>query len=674
MADLGDLYRRTDGNPFFVTEILAAGGGVPETVRDAVLARAVRLSSRARRVLDCAAVIGSPFELHWLDDVAASDAPWLDECVSAGMMGQSGGRVEFRHELARTVVEEAIPPASRRALHSAVLRVLLADGATDARLAHHAEGAGDRRATAHHAARAAAQAARLGAHREAAAQYQRALRSVPPDDFRARAELLQRCSEECALSDQSALAVALADEALTLWRAQGDRLREGDVLRWLARLAWMSDRAADALRIGRESITVLERLPAGPELAQAYATLGRPLALDQNLDEARPLVERALELAITSSQPSQVTLARIDLGLVMALGREPGGMDLLASAAAEARDLGLDEHAAKGMFQLGRVPWGFLRFIEAEERMRAAEAYCSDRGVEFVRDYVIAVRADIRLGMGDWALAEELAAEVWLRTTPASPTIRTIMAGTALGLVRARRGIPDPDVLVELAQHGAILPVHAMTLGVPAALAEAAWLAGRRVPVEELRAAAVHARVDRVNGPLRLAELSWWRQTAGEDVAAEGDGPFVAQVCGDWRAAAESWEALGFPYHRALALAAASEERPLREALDICRALGAVPLGRRVARRLRASGVRSIPRLRASRRADRRPSGLTSRELDVMPLLADGLRNKEIAARLVVSERTVHHHVSEILRKLDVHSRGAAVARAGQLRLVAKDG
>jgi DNA-binding CsgD family transcriptional regulator/tetratricopeptide (TPR) repeat protein len=667
VADLGDLYRRTGGNPFFVTESLAAGAGVPETVRDAVLARAVRLSPGARRALDCAAVIGSSFEFRWLEDAAGSDASWLDECVSVGMVRENGGTIEFRHELARTVVEEAIPPVSRRALHDAVFRVLLADGASDARLAHHADAAGDRRAAVRHAARAAEQAARLGAHHEAAAQYQRALRSVPPDDVRTRATLLQRCSEECALSDQSALAVACADEALAMWRAEGDRLREGDVLRWRARLAWMSDRAADALRIGREAITVLERLPESPELAHAYATLGRQHALDQDLDEARPLVERALATARRSGDPALVALSRIDLGLVKALGQEPGGMEMLAAQVAEARELGLDEHAAKGMFQLARVRWGFLDYVGADQFLLAAETFCSDRGVEIIRDYVLALRAEIRLGLGDWAQAEELATGVWQRRTPASPTIRNMFAGLALGLVRARRGIPADGVLGQVAAHGATLPVNAVQLGVPAALAESAWLAGRRLPVDELRAAAVRARADRVNGPLRLAELSWWRQVAGEDVTAEGDGPFLAQLSGDWRAAAESWEVLGLPYHRALALAAAPGERPLREALEICRTLGAVPLGRRVARRLRVSGVRNIPRLRSPKRGDHDSAGLTSRELDVLPLLSEGLRNKEIAAHLVLSERTVHHHVSEILRKLGVHSRGAAVAKAKEL-------
>ena len=63
------------------------------------------------------------------------------------------------------------------------------------------------------------------------------------------------------------------------------------------------------------------------------------------------------------------------------------------------------------------------------------------------------------------------------------------------------------------------------------------------------------------------------------------------------------------------------------------------------------------------------PAGLTPRELEVLTLVADGMRNAQIAERLVVSEKTVGHHVSAVLRKLDVTSRGEAAAKAVRLGL-----
>ena len=87
-----------------------------------------------------------------------------------------------------------------------------------------------------------------------------------------------------------------------------------------------------------------------------------------------------------------------------------------------------------------------------------------------------------------------------------------------------------------------------------------------------------------------------------------------------------------------------------------------------MSRRLRELGVRDIPRgPRPATQAG--PAGLTAREVQVLGLLAQGLRNSEIAARLVISERTVANHVATILGKLAVDSRGAAVAAAARLGL-----
>jgi DNA-binding NarL/FixJ family response regulator len=94
--------------------------------------------------------------------------------------------------------------------------------------------------------------------------------------------------------------------------------------------------------------------------------------------------------------------------------------------------------------------------------------------------------------------------------------------------------------------------------------------------------------------------------------------------------------------------------------------LGARPAAARVARMLRERGVRDVPDgPRATTRSN--PAGLTARELEVLTLVAQGLRNGEIAAQLFLSEKTVGHHVSAILRKLDVRTRGQAASEAARL-------
>jgi DNA-binding NarL/FixJ family response regulator len=94
--------------------------------------------------------------------------------------------------------------------------------------------------------------------------------------------------------------------------------------------------------------------------------------------------------------------------------------------------------------------------------------------------------------------------------------------------------------------------------------------------------------------------------------------------------------------------------------------LGARPAAAIVARRLRTRGVRGVPRgPRAGTRAN--PAGLSNRELELLPLLIAGQRNSEIAEHLVLSPKTVDHHVSAILRKLGVRNRAQAAAAAGHL-------
>jgi DNA-binding NarL/FixJ family response regulator len=154
--------------------------------------------------------------------------------------------------------------------------------------------------------------------------------------------------------------------------------------------------------------------------------------------------------------------------------------------------------------------------------------------------------------------------------------------------------------------------------------------------------------------------------------APDTDDPYALRATGDWRAAARRWEQLGCPFERAAALADADDEEALLAALKLADDLGAVPLGDRVRRRLRGRGIKGVPRgPQAATRAN--PAGLTARQLDVLELVREGLTDAEIAERLVLSVKTVNHHVAAILTKLGVDNRREAarhypeaVARIGR--------
>jgi DNA-binding CsgD family transcriptional regulator len=207
---------------------------------------------------------------------------------------------------------------------------------------------------------------------------------------------------------------------------------------------------------------------------------------------------------------------------------------------------------------------------------------------------------------------------------------------------------------------------------VAAARTEAACLEGDRDRAADASEGALRLALAR-KSPWLIGELAAWRRRAGldDDPFLGAAEPYALQLAGEWERAAELWREFGCSYEAALALAEADGDEPIQRAHVELQLLGAQPAAAIVARRLRERGL-SVPRgPRPTTRAN--PANLTARELEVLAHVAQGLRNAEVAGRLFVSEKTVDHHVSAILRKLDVHTRGEASAKAVRLGLVSHD-
>ena len=244
-----------------------------------------------------------------------------------------------------------------------------------------------------------------------------------------------------------------------------------------------------------------------------------------------------------------------------------------------------------------------------------------------------------------------------------------IQALSVIGRLRARRG--DPGTWAPLDEALGLAGHELQRLEpVATARAEAAWLTGDPARVAgETDAVLELAR--RCEAPWVIGELLCWRRRAGveEEPGGAVAEPYALELAGAYEEASERWAALGCPYEAALALAGASDEALLRRSLDELLALGAGAAAAIVGRRLRERGAANLPRVpRAATREN--PAQLTARELEVLALLAEGLRNRDIAGRLFLSTKTVDHHVSAILRKLGARSRGEAAVQASRLGLL----
>ncbi|MFF1354982.1 ATP-binding protein [Streptomyces sp. NPDC058297] len=662
-VDAEQLYHVSAGNPFIVTEMLAAPAEpIPATVREAVAGRLAGLSAAARMVVDVLAVLGRRVSLPLLASILPAPEEALDEAVACGIVRTDGQVTEFRHELTRLAVLEAVPAAYRLRVHRQVLAAMRSGpvAADDlALLADHSEGARDPIAVLEYAPAAAAHAAASGAYREAAAQYTRALRyadRLPPDR---RTSLLEGHSQACLLSSRLDEGVASRRKAVRLRRALGDRLGEGEDLRWLSCWLWPAGRTAEAGQTGLDAVRVLEGLGPSRELAWAYLNLCQLACYEhEGVAVAAAYAEKAIALGERFGDTGVVVQARFHAAAARMLSEGRGWEDCeQAVSSAMTQDLSVDAGF------LGLITCWFAALQRDTARTTAAvnraEAYCLDRDL---LSYLLCTRAWGSWGLlnrGMWPQAADAAQQVL--SHPGSPPVGRALALTVLGLVRARQGKAQVWPLLEeaasLVDSNCLLDTG---LGWEARV-EVAWLAGdhERVQAEAQRGLAALAERTHpwLSGPLAC----WIRRAGGDPPQVPAAEPYALELAGDWAGAAALWDRLGCPHEAALARLS-GDAPALHQALAAFETLGARPAVARTRAVMRTRGVRPIRRgPRAATRAN--PYGLTNRELDVLKLLDEGLSDAEIAARLYIAPKTAGHHVGAVLTKLGVHTRHEAARK-----------
>ncbi|MGH9226554.1 MAG: ATP-binding protein [Acidimicrobiales bacterium] len=315
--DADRAYAVTGGNPFYVTELLAARPAeLPPSVANAVLGRASRLGENSRRLVELVSMVPSRVPAHILDMVMPDWPSAAEEPERRQLLTVDPHYVRFRHELARAAIRSSVPAARRRSLHVEILEALLARGADPAEIVHHAEAAGNTEAVASYALVAARRAGAVESNREAYAHYVRAsdfVDRLPPTE---QATLYEELAIAAYKVDRLPEALTAIRRAIELNREVGDQRGVGRCTRILSRCHWYVGDGEVAKRYADEAIEILEPLGESVELARAYSGLSQLAMLSADTEGAVKWGKRAVELADRLGADAVKAHALVNIGSV----------------------------------------------------------------------------------------------------------------------------------------------------------------------------------------------------------------------------------------------------------------------------------------------------------------------------------------------------------------------
>jgi DNA-binding CsgD family transcriptional regulator/tetratricopeptide (TPR) repeat protein len=661
--DARAVFDLTGGNPFFVVEVAHEGSTLPASVAEAIQARVHALPPAARAAVELLSVVPDGIRSDLRDALGLAPGP-LADAERRGVLTVDGAVVRFRHELTRRAVRASLPVATRVAHHERILDRLVALGADEVAILHHATAAGRGEVVAAHGPEAAAVAFRAGSFREADSHQANVL---------VHADLLE-AEQHAALLEQRAWTLYnlhRPDEALEAAAAAVVRRAELDdpvaharALIAASRMHFMVNDPHAAIATVEQAVELLEAHGDVEERAEGLVARASTYALVEHpADLAMELTDDAVRVTAGLDRPDLRSLALN----YRAISRCAGG----STPDPEDFRLAIELALRSGSLEVAARAYTNLSFEQmlAREPNRSALVVL-DEALAFMEDHdfvshafdIRARQAAIKVALGRWDEAEaELRA---LRRQTDHHGVIDLIALESLARIALRRGAADADHLLHsswlLAQRSGAVPYIGL-LGV--IRIEQAWLEGRGDVAERL----AEIPVDRLRPRLR-AEVLRYAQLAGAVVEAPPGlaEPWASAIRGDWRCAAEQWRADERPYEMAVELLSSGEVEPTLEAVGVFDRLGAEPVARLARQRLRELGVRRVPR--GPQAATREhPAGLTARQAEVLDLLVQGSTNAEIADRLVLSVRTVDHHVAAVLQKLGVGSRQEAAARAAAL-------
>ncbi len=668
-----DVYSISEGNPFYVNEILASySPGVPDNIKDSLLSVYERQEEGTKNAWQICSVIPEGLEVDRFAKIKTSWDEAMNQCFAISVLVVQKNKVVFKHELYRRTIEESLTPFKRIELNKMILELFLdsfEEKGEVERILHYAKNANEKRLVVKYAPAAAAKAAAIGAHKEASKLFFTAIEYFEGTDANQLVEFYEAYAYECYLSNQIKEAIAFTEKVLDHWKENASMEKTGNSLLFLSRLWWFDGNRENAVHFGRQAIDLLEDKPASSTKAMSLSNMSQLRMLSYEPDECILWGEKAIKMAKELDNEEIFAHALNNVGAMQMLipSSEQKGIAMLQQSLEIALKNGYHEHIARAHTNLGSGSLKLKEYSLARRVLDEGIRYCEERDLNLWTAYMLSWRARLELDTGNWTEAQNIADDILKNEN--QPAITKISALIVLGKIAMRRGEDALPLLLEAKALSFEMGELQRIIPLMVALLEYEWLTGKSIikedDIEKTSMLMRHAGIDSEKD-----EFTFWMKKAGRHFAPLKEIPGAYDINSATKAlkAAAFWERSGCPYEQALVLFEGKEDDK-RKAIAMVQGLGASAVNEKMKQEMRNLGIKNIPRgIRNSTRSN--AAFLTGREMDILQLLKEELQNKEIAAQLYISAKTVDHHISSILFKLDANTRSKAVTEAVRMGIL----
>ena len=668
-----DVYSVSGGNPFYVNEILASySPGVPDNIKDSILSVYERQKEGTKNAWQIWSVMPEGLEVERIATI--KNSCWdIDHCFAISVILVQDGKVVFKHELYRRTIEESLTPFKRMELNKMMLELFLdsfEEKGEIERILHYAKNANEKKLVVKYAPEAAVKAASIGAHKEASKLFLTAIEYFEGNDTNQLAKFYKAYAYECYLSNQIQEAITFTEKVLNNSRENSDIEKTGDSLRFLSRLWWFDGNRKNAEDFAWQAIEVLKDQPASITKAMAFSNMSQLKMLSNEPAECMLWGEKAIAMANELGNEEVLCHALNNVGSVNMFihSSQQKGIAMLQHSLEIALRNSYHEHAARAYTNLASGLVKIKKYAFASKTLDDGIHYCEEGDLNSWNFYMLSWKARLNLETGNWREACSIADN--LLKNEKQPAIIKITALIVVAKILMRKG--DKDVLPLLLE-AKIKSFKTMELQrvIPSmtALLEYEWLTGKTI-IEQNDIEQTTVLMQQTGIDLEKNEFAFWMKKAGRhfDTGKEIAEAYDTSSAAKTLKAASFWEKTGCLYEQALVLFEGKEDDK-RKAIKLVQDLDANAVYEKMKQEMRNSGIKNIPRgIRKSTRSN--AALLTYREMDVLRLLKEEMQNKEIAAQLYISVKTVDHHISNILFKLDASSRSKAVREAIRLGIL----